>query len=645
MHRNFAKVAVRQQAVAWLGANFWSRRGGPLMWQSYDPALVREELRVLAEHGLTMTRSFFYWPHFMPEPDRIDEGCVERYGDFLDAHVEAGLTTIPTLLVGHMSGENWDPAWRRGRDLYGDVWMVARQAWFGEQMARRFAGHPAVTGWLISNEMPIYGERERSVRETVTSWASLLVQALRAGGASQPISIGDGAWGIEVTGNDNGFSVRDLGALVDFLGPHVYRMENDLVRQHYGAAFVCELTGFLGKPVVLEEFGVSSGFASDENAAHYYRQVLHNTLLAGATGWIGWNNTDFDLIHQDPYRHHPFELHFGLTTTDGRPKPQLKEMARFARVLADIDVLGCEREPADAALIVPSYLEGAFPFTEAEDRTYLFTMLRQAYIAAKEADLPLGLTRERDGIAEDCRLYLLPSAKQLTAPSWHLLERLASGGAVVYASYSHGTHGSQRGPWYAHLNAMFGVEHQLRYGMVDPIEGDRVTLTFERRFGTIAEGTTLTFPVAGTDHSRAYLPVRPRGAEVVAVDERGRPALLRRQVGSGSVVLCTYPIEHFAAATPRINPEPTYRLYDALAELAGVRRPVIVDDPRVAADTLRHRDGRRFVFLVSQAGEPLSVEPVVASGHLTELGGKTPVRAVELAPYDARILELRAGPR
>ncbi|KYF52060.1 beta-mannosidase, partial [Sorangium cellulosum] len=493
------------------------------MWQSYDPALVREELRVLADHGLTMTRSFFYWPHFMPEPDRIDEGCAARYGDFLEAHVEAGLTTIPTLLVGHMSGENWDPPWRRGRDLYGDVWMVARQAWFAEQMARRFSGHPAVAGWLISNEMPIYGERERSAREAVTSWASLLVQGLRAGGASQPISIGDGAWGIEVTGNDNGFSVRDLGAIVDFLGPHVYRMENDMVRQHYGAAFICELTGFLGKPVVLEEFGVSSAFVSDENAAHYYRQVLHNTLLAGATGWIGWNNTDFDLIHQDPYRHHPFELHFGLTTTDGRPKPQLVEMARFARLLADIDVLGCEREPADAALIVPSYLEGAFPFTEVEDRSYLFTTLRQAYIAAKEADVPVGLTRERDGIAEDCRLVLLPSTKQLTAPTWHLLERLASEGAVVYASYCHGTHGSQRGPWYAHLDAMFGVEHQLRYGMVDPIEEAQAKLTFERPFGTIAEGTTLAFPVAGTEHSRAYLPVRPRGAEVVAVDQRGRP--------------------------------------------------------------------------------------------------------------------------
>ena len=35
-------------------------------------------------------------------------------------------------------------------------------------------------------------------------------------------------------------------------------------------------------PVMLEEFGTSSDFVSDPSAAHYYRQVLHNSLLAGA---------------------------------------------------------------------------------------------------------------------------------------------------------------------------------------------------------------------------------------------------------------------------------------------------------------------------------------------------------------------------
>ncbi len=127
------------------------------MWRRYDRAVVREELRVLREHGLTMTRSFFFWPDFMPEPDVIDEDMAARFADFLDLHAEQDMSTVPTFIVGHMSGENWDPAWRAGRDLYSDVWMVGRQAWFAAEMVRRFGAHLAVAGWLVSNEMPIYG--------------------------------------------------------------------------------------------------------------------------------------------------------------------------------------------------------------------------------------------------------------------------------------------------------------------------------------------------------------------------------------------------------------------------------------------------------------------------------------------------------
>ena len=102
----------------WVGANFLSRSGGRRMWTEYDASIVRQELRVLAEHGCSMTRSFCYWPDFVPEVQKLDERMVARLKDFLDAHVEVSLGTIPTLIVGHMSGENWDPSWRRQRNLY-----------------------------------------------------------------------------------------------------------------------------------------------------------------------------------------------------------------------------------------------------------------------------------------------------------------------------------------------------------------------------------------------------------------------------------------------------------------------------------------------------------------------------------------------
>jgi endo-1,4-beta-mannosidase len=466
---------------------------------------------------------------------------------------------------------------------------------------------------LLSNEMPIYGAP--ATRELITPWVQAMVNAVRATGATQPISTGDGAWGIEVTGNDNGYSLREIAPYVDFVGPHVYRMETDVVRQHLMAAFITELAGFTGRPVVLEEFGVTTDFVSAENAAHYYRQVLHNTLLAGTTGWIAWNNTDYDdLFAQEPYSHHAFEMHFGITDRNGTPKTPLLELREFSKMLCQIDVAHCSRPDVDAAILVPSYLETRYPFTEEADRSTLFGTLHQAYVAAREADLPVALAREVDGIPDDVRLLIVPSVKQLTSPSWLRLERLAATGTTVYVSYCAGAHPVQRGPWYADLNGLFGVRHQLVYGLNNPIADDEVEVTFIRDFGAIPAATTLRLRAAGSPDSRAFLPVEADGATVVATDQHGHPVLTVRDVGAGRVVFCTYPIEHMAAMSRAINPEPTYQLYDALADLAGARRPVVVDDPKVGVAQLRHDDGRVFVWFVSQSADDITVKPRLADG-------------------------------
>ncbi|MFF1839442.1 cellulase family glycosylhydrolase [Streptomyces sp. NPDC058231] len=638
MHRNAAKLGPADRPTIWVGVNFWSRTGGPLMWRSYDGAVIDEELRTLRDHGITLTRSFLYWPDFMPEPDRLDPLMLERFDDFLERHRALGMTTVPTFIVGHMSGQNWDPAWREGRDVFADEWFVERQAWYVRECASRWKDHEAVAGWLLSNEIPIYADwRSRGIgtvdHRHVTAWAHTLIGALREAGAHQPVSVGDGAWGVEMTGADNGFRVRDLEPLIDFHGPHVYRMENDPVRQNLGAAFTCELLDLGGKPVIMEEFGVTSDYTSEEHAAHYYRQILHNTLLAGATGWIPWNNTDYDALEdQEPYSHHPFEMHFGLTDDRGRPKEQLREVKRFTEVLRDTDFARLTRPDSGITLVVSSFLEKMYPFTQPEDAATVLSVTRQAYVAAREADLPVGVAREADGLPVDSALYLLPSSKQLTAPGWRTLREQAARGATVYASYCVGTHQTQRGSWWPKLDETFGVTKQLRYGLTDTIEDDQLRMVFQQDFGTLAAGEELVFPVGGTEHSRTYLPVVPNGAEVVATDAHGRPALLRHRVGSGQMILCTYPLEHMAAVTAAVNPEPTWRLYAALAAEAGVTPAVTVADGRVVTGEMAHPDGHSFVWFVSQHPGDLTVRPEVGEGKLTDLDGEE-LDEVALAPY------------
>lgn len=620
----------------WIGANFWSRTGGPRMWVHYDAKIVREELAVLARHGCSMTRSFCYWPDFVPEPERLDETVLERLADFLDAHVEAGMTTIPTFIVGHMSGENWDPAWRDGRDLYRDVWLVSQQAWFAEEITRRFAAHEAIAGWLITNEMPIYGG-PGSIEE-VTAWARIMVQAVRAGGGTQPVSIGDGAWGIEVTGSDNGYSLRALAPLVDFMGPHIYPMTDDLVRESMSAALACELSGSFGRPVVLEEFGLSSDYTSDDNGAHYYRQVLHTSLMAGTKGWIAWNNCDYDdLEAQDPYRHHPFEMHFGLTDSVGRPKAQLREIARFSSLVADLDRTGWEPIAGEAAIVVPEHFERALPSTAPEYRTDIHDNLFQGYIAAREADLPVTFIREIDGVGDDAKLLLLPSTKLLMAPTVDRLVERAGQGATVYLSYFAGSTTRQRGSWLPWLDDIFGIRRHVRYGLSDPIDDDEVTFHFAEGFGDIGAGSSLRFRAGGNESSRAFLPVEATDASVVAVDGHGRPALLRKAVGDGAVVLCTYPLEHMAARTPRVNPEDTWQIYSALASSAGVDRPLTVNDPRVVIGRLRTGAGERAVLVNIS---PDTVEASLTTGTAATYGSTSggPVDKLTFAPFEVEIL-------
>jgi endo-1,4-beta-mannosidase len=336
-----------------------------------------------------------------------------------------------------------------------------------------------------------------------------LVQAVRDGGSYLPVSAGDGAWGIETSGKDNGFRIRELKDFVGWVGPHVYPHKSDEWRQLLTAAFVCELDHF-GLPVIMEEFGATSAFGDDEAIADYYRHVLTTTLLAGATGWVAWNNTDFDRVDKEPYCHHAFELRFGLVDAKGEPKPQLAEMTAFGKLLDEIELGRCERAETKTAIVVSSYLEVAYPFIDAPVRPLIGDCLLQSYVSARAADLAPGLTRELDGISEDARLLIAPSIQMLTGPGWQALEERATAGATIYVSYFSGHRPGDEpfhpGLWHPDLNAFFGVRHRLRYGLVTPIEEDEVVWRFEREFGGLDAGEELRFAVLTSTEVRTGAP-------------------------------------------------------------------------------------------------------------------------------------------
>ena len=299
-------------------------------------------------------------------------------------------------------------------------------------------------------------------------------------------------------------------------------------------------------------------------------------------------------------------------------------MASFAELVRELAVDGWEPVKGDAAIVVPEHFERVLPVHEPRrtGRTSA-TILLQSYVAAREADLPVELVRERDGIPGSARLYLAPCAKLLTAPGIDRLGALAHERSDRLPLLLRGQHGEP-----ARAVAVVARARSSAFATGSATVSStrssttRSTFEFVEDFGELTSGTRLSFRVAGEPSARAYLPVDLAGAEVVAVDGYGRPALVRHTLGAGQAVLCTYPLEYMAARTPWANPESTWRIYSALAAVAGVSRPVRVDDPRVLVGLRRERrlrDGRARQLL----GRPGDAAAELGRGRAA---GRPPIR-------------------
>ncbi|HEY7957954.1 MAG TPA: beta-mannosidase, partial [Polyangia bacterium] len=310
-----------------LGVNYWSRAGGPRMWDRFDAAAIERELLQLRAIGLDCCRMFAFVPSFMPHPPAVDGGALARFSAFIELAEKANIDLLPTALVGHMSGENFGFPGQAGRSLYADPELLEWQRALVEALCSAAGNSPRIAAWVLSNEMPLWAGFGAPAE--VEAWCRTLTQAIRARSPGVPVGGGDGAM--------VSFPTAACAPHLDYLAPHVYYGDADPLRQAWQIDLSLRSLERLGRPLLLEEFGCSSTHTGEPEQAAYFREAIFAAFGAGARGAIGWCFSDFDpetLGRETPYSHHAFELGFGVTRKDGSEKPVCDEL-RAARALFD----------------------------------------------------------------------------------------------------------------------------------------------------------------------------------------------------------------------------------------------------------------------------------------------------------------------
>ena len=598
----------------WLGANYWSRAGGPRMWERFDEAVVREELRALEAAGLDCLRMFAFVPSLMPAPPAVDEARLALMARFAALAHEAGLALFPTPLVGHMSGENYgfakSDAAKQERSLYRDEELRAWQTALVRGVVGALRDSPGVAGWILTNEMPLWagavGLASGAPAADVVDWARAMLAAVRDADGTRPVGTGDGMM--------SGWPTRALAGDLDWVGPHIYYGDVDPLRHAFNTDFVLARARAIGRPVVLEEFGGSSTQAGEAEHAAYVRESVLTSLAAGAAGAIVWCASDFDrhtLGLETPYSHHAFELGFGLLRADGSDKPVCDELRALRALVDAVDVPSLERPRARAAIIVSDWVEQAFPFSW-EDKGGLRRALLQSYVLAAQAGLDADVLTEDDADTSfgGYALVIVPSTQKLRVPTWHKLEAAARAGATVYWSYFSGDHEFHQGAWCPNFGALTGLRHRLRYGCFD-LPGERLTLKGQ---------AVLSVPTGQQHHpapqSLAFLPIEPAapGVESLAVDGEGRLAIAAHRLERGRVVFSAYPIERYLMARPDGSARDAHRIYRLLAHEAGIEPAYETHHPDVQARVLHA--GADDLVIVQHRGWSAAVDDA------TELPGE-----------------------
>ncbi|MFH1130359.1 MAG: hypothetical protein V1754_03430 [Pseudomonadota bacterium] len=551
------------------------------MWDRFDANAVRMELRQMRSIGLNTCRSFAFIPSLMPKTAMISQTVAKRMDNYLQICSDEDIATIPSFLVGHMSGENYDFIGQKGRSPYTDPEVLKWQKQIVHAIGKIGAKHPAVIAYLVSNEMPLWGGR--NTPPTIHSWAEALRQSLHEVDHEHPFGIGDGVMNLK--GGQNGFDVHQIADLIDFVGPHTYYSDSDPRRQSLNAEFCIRCLTHLGMPTLLEEFGCSSCQVSEENQALYFREVIHGCLTSGAAGALGWCYSDFDLVDEPPYQHHAFELGFGITRADGSEKPVCEELRGISQLIDRIDFPSLTTPQPKAAIIVPSYFNIDYPFSW-ENRDRMRRTLLQSYVLCVGAGIETELVPEQSDLS-GYRLVLVPSTQKLLAPTWRFLLEHEEKGNPVYWSYFSGDYNFHQGAWCQNFAELTGCTHKLRYACYD--------LPATQHFLT---GSGLKMSVktsVGSPYSRSYLPLQPIEAlntQILATDKDGQPSLTLVQRGQGQVIFLNCPWEYYLGEQVEINVgDNSFSLYQLISEKALQKPALSCNHPGVQTRLLQSSGG------------------------------------------------------
>ncbi|TDB36943.1 MAG: hypothetical protein D9V44_10595 [Actinobacteria bacterium] len=601
-------------------------------WYDRDP---EPDFAAMAASRVSDVRVFVSWRCLETQVGQYDEDALERLERIVEAARAHDLKLVVCFFADDRLAEMNEVPWGKRRDSRTDDYLIQRELSLVQKIVNRYRAEPVIKAWDLGNEAFCSGFETEAALE---KWVTELREAIREVDPERPVLLGVDP---ETLLRETGVDPRGAIDLCERAWSHLtapyraYIAEGPVTSgpATYTDSFLLR-AALRDLPVVVDGIGVHAlEFSAAEEAA-YVRTALYSALMNRASGAMLRRWRDLETEKREPYFRDPFEVLVGVVDVTGAPKPVLAEVKRFAAVAARLDPRRYALAPERAAVVIPAERYESLPSLAGlfDPRACL-----QAYIAAKEAHVPVTVAREGDELGGYHALYL-PSPGKLTPSMWADLSAFVQGGGSVVLSYGGGdVDPALREIFGVEFNGDGGPRHTFACRVAQPgVLGD--LRSFDAR---------MDLPHFGL--------VTASGAMVVATDATGSPLLTVNQYGQGKAVFIATPVERAIAQNdPWATPTPVRHLlrtvYGTVASAAGAGAMLECDMPEAELAHFLGEDDDILLILSHNAEKttatittPRTVATVqdVRGGAPAEVGGKT--FGVPLGPNGVAALRVKFG--
>jgi len=572
-------------------------------WSDYRGDEIQKDLEIIRDLGVNSLRIFLLTKVFMDQGCNVNEEALNLLKDFMNKCHRYGLRIYLTLLVGHMSGMNFDIT---GKSIY-DEESIACIEKFAYQLASRIKDHPALEAYVLSNEITVY-EKPPS-REKYRHFLKRLYNAIRKADSIHKITSGSGLfypWHV-------GAEPETEAGIMDYLAPHMYNYDYDIMRHSLAYIFKLKHSISMEKPVIYEEIGYSSHQYGDHGQFLFLRAITYSILANGAQGLMIWCFSDFNREELSPYNDHPHELGFGIIRYDGTPKSA-------ANIVKEITILDKEYRLSEykaredpIGILVPKYMYKDIPFVnmiiEKVDEDATIKILQQSFTMLKMAGYNPIVVNEDNFDKKGIKALIIPSIPLLKASTWRKLLELVENGLTLYYSAAISLKEPHHAP--THLwRELFGVEPvqipgyimQPSNDIIIELNGDKIIIP------GLKDQPKYTVHIG--------VKVRPIDAEVIA-ENNNEPLILRKKIGLGEAILVTKPIEYQLIEI--INVNTMYKPYELYRHLLSHKiKPMNLNNPVIEVINV-FKGSDELMYLINHSYSEARIddiegEPIIIHG-------------------------------